>query len=50
VLLVGLGIAGLTTQSPVFGLPLGGVDFLLHILSGGLALYYGFAPGEPAQA
>ena len=49
VLLVGLGIAGLTTQSPVLGLPLGGVDFLLHILSGGVALYYGFAPGEPAQ-
>jgi uncharacterized membrane protein len=48
-LLVALGIAGLTSPNPVLGLPLGGVDFLLHILSGGVALYYGFAPGEPAQ-
>jgi hypothetical protein len=44
--LLALGVLGLIQPAPLPQLPLSGVDFLLHLLSGGVALYYGFAPAD----
>ena len=44
--LCGLGVLGLIQSNPLGLIPLGGADFMLHLLSGGIALYYGFAPAE----
>ena len=44
--LLTVGVAGLIQPPLLPQLPLGGVDFLLHLLTGGLALYYGFAPAD----
>lgn len=44
--LVALGILGLVQDNPWGLIPLGGANFLLHLLTGGAALYYGFAPDD----
>jgi hypothetical protein len=44
--LVGIGILGLVQDYPWGLIPLGGANFLIHLLTGGVALYYGFAPDD----
>ncbi|HYM50377.1 MAG TPA: DUF4383 domain-containing protein [Candidatus Limnocylindrales bacterium] len=44
--LCGIGVLGLVHDNPWGLIPLGGVMFVLHLLTGGLALYYGFAPED----
>ena len=44
--LVGIGILGLVQDNPWGLIPLGGAGFFLHLLTGGVALYYGFAPDD----
>ena len=44
--LVGIGILGLVQDDPWGLIPLGGAGFFLHLLTGGVALYYGFAPDD----
>jgi uncharacterized protein DUF4383 len=44
--LLGIGILGLVHDYPWGLIPLGGANFVLHLLTGGIALYYGFAPDD----
>ena len=44
--LVGIGVLGLVQDYPFGLIPLGGANFVVHLLSGGIALYYGFAPDD----
>ena len=44
--LVGIGVLGLIQDYPWGLIPLGGLNFVIHLLTGGVALYYGFAPDD----
>jgi hypothetical protein len=44
--LIAIGVLGLVQDNPWGLIPLGGLNFFLHLLTGGVALYYGFAPDD----